>query len=281
MAIELSRTTATTHTIEHPVEPLLSSRRTLFLTRKRISCIDTFMDTEYFLLNDLAKLLNVQAYQIVYLLTTRQVEEPRRIGNRRVFTIWDAHRIGSGTTCKMAKELGRNFIGVDISNKYVELAKKRVNATAFVDVLLKPFEGTLASNLAGERQAALQTKLVALARSCRDYLAIGLQAAARADADRESLRKAVLNESVKATVIHDELRMVERRMHEGTRSAFEGLLFPRQAMVTGQIIKAMTTELPTWHGSLSMQARRSEAWMKDRLDFELTPLSQRSAPIGN
>ena len=33
---------------------------------------------------------------------------------------------GSGTTCKMAKEYGRNFIGIDISEKYVKLAKKRV-----------------------------------------------------------------------------------------------------------------------------------------------------------
>jgi tRNA U34 5-carboxymethylaminomethyl modifying GTPase MnmE/TrmE len=124
----------------------------------------------------------------------------------------------------------------------------------FQEAVLHP----VASNVAGERQVALQTKLVALARSCRGYLSVGLQAAERADADRESLRKAVLNESVKATVIHDELRMVERRMHEGTRPAFEGLLFPRQAMVTEQIIKAMTTELPTWHGSLSDQARHYE-----------------------
>jgi GTP-binding protein EngB required for normal cell division len=145
----------------------------------------------------------------------------------------------------------------------------------FQEAVLHP----VASNVAGERQVALQTKLVALARSCRGYLSVGLQAAERADADRESLRKAVLNESVNATVIHDELRMVERRMHEGTRPAFEGLLFPRQAMVTGQIIKAMTTELPTWHGILAEQARHSEAWMKDRLKIELTPLSQEAISL--
>jgi DNA-binding transcriptional MerR regulator len=63
------------------------------------------MDTEYLLLNDLAKLLNVQAYQIVYLLTTRQVSEPRRIGNRRVFTIWDAHRIAEKLHVPIAQEI--------------------------------------------------------------------------------------------------------------------------------------------------------------------------------
>ena len=145
----------------------------------------------------------------------------------------------------------------------------------FQEAVLHP----VTSNVGGERRAALQTKLVAVARSCRGYLSVGLQAAERADADRESLRKAVLNESVKATVIHDELRMVERRMHEGTRSTFEGLLFSRQAMVTERIVEAMKREFPTWHGSLAEQARRSEAWMKDRLDFELKPLSQGAIPV--
>jgi GTP-binding protein EngB required for normal cell division len=145
----------------------------------------------------------------------------------------------------------------------------------FQEVVLHP----VASNVEGERQAALQAKLIALAHSCRDYLSVGLRAAEQADADRESLRKAVLNESVKATVIYDELRMVERQMHEGTRPAFEGLLLPRQAMVTEQIIKAITKELPTWHGGLAEQARLSEAWMKHRLKLELTPISQEAISL--
>lgn len=33
---------------------------------------------------------------------------------------------GSGTTCKMAKALGRNYIGIDMSQEYCELAEKRV-----------------------------------------------------------------------------------------------------------------------------------------------------------
>lgn len=34
---------------------------------------------------------------------------------------------GSGTTCKMAKLNNRNFIGIDISNKYCDMARKRIN----------------------------------------------------------------------------------------------------------------------------------------------------------
>ena len=145
----------------------------------------------------------------------------------------------------------------------------------FHEVVLHP----VASNVAGERQAALRKKMLALAHSCRDYLLVGLQAAERADADRDSLRKAVLNESVKASVIHDELRMVEQKLHEGTRSAFHSLLFPQQAMVTQQIVEAIKKEFPTWHSSLAEQARRSESWMKERLTFELTPLSHEAFPL--
>ena len=36
---------------------------------------------------------------------------------------------GSGTTCKMAKKNGRKYIGIDVSIKYCEVARRRVNAT--------------------------------------------------------------------------------------------------------------------------------------------------------
>ena len=33
---------------------------------------------------------------------------------------------GSGTTCKMTKQLGRNFIGIDSSEEYCKIANKRL-----------------------------------------------------------------------------------------------------------------------------------------------------------
>jgi site-specific DNA-methyltransferase (adenine-specific) len=36
---------------------------------------------------------------------------------------------GSGTTCVVAKKLGRNYIGIDISKKYCEIAEKRLEKT--------------------------------------------------------------------------------------------------------------------------------------------------------
>jgi len=38
---------------------------------------------------------------------------------------------GSGTTCKMALKLGRRFIGIDISEEYCEIARKRIDSEVF------------------------------------------------------------------------------------------------------------------------------------------------------
>ena len=37
--------------------------------------------------------------------------------------------VGSGTTCKMAKKNGRNYLGCDISIDYIEIAKQRLKTT--------------------------------------------------------------------------------------------------------------------------------------------------------
>ena len=37
--------------------------------------------------------------------------------------------MGSGTTGVACKELGRNFIGIEISEKYFKIAERRINNT--------------------------------------------------------------------------------------------------------------------------------------------------------
>lgn len=49
---------------------------------------------------------------------------------------------GAGTTLKAAKQLGRNYIGIDISPEYVKLAERRVNyGTILTDVTSDTEEG--------------------------------------------------------------------------------------------------------------------------------------------
>jgi GTP-binding protein EngB required for normal cell division len=137
----------------------------------------------------------------------------------------------------------------------------------------------VARDVAGERRAALGWKLAALARACRGYLTVGLQAAERADADRDRLRAAVLDESVNAAVIADELRLAEQRVCDGTRPAFEKVFFAERAGVVRQVTAALAAELRTWRGNLAQQAQRYELWMAGQLTAELAPLSRGAAPL--
>ena len=78
----------------------------IVMMRNRIGRIDTVMNnTEFFLLGDVARILRCQPYQIVYLLSTRQLPEPMRIGNKRVFTIADMQRIADKLQLQLAQEL--------------------------------------------------------------------------------------------------------------------------------------------------------------------------------
>ncbi|MDI9486525.1 MAG: site-specific DNA-methyltransferase, partial [Bacillota bacterium] len=45
--------------------------------------------------------------------------------------------MGSGTTGKMAKLLNRNFIGIEISEEYFEIAKKRIESVTAVQTALE------------------------------------------------------------------------------------------------------------------------------------------------
>src|SRR5262245_12555105 len=62
-------------------------------------------NTDFFQLGDVARILRCQPHRIVYLLTTRQVPEPLRIGNKRVFTTSDIQRIAEKLQVQRAQDL--------------------------------------------------------------------------------------------------------------------------------------------------------------------------------
>jgi len=45
--------------------------------------------------------------------------------------------VGSGTTCKMAKQNGRRFIGIDISKEYVDICNKRLKQKTMFEIAEK------------------------------------------------------------------------------------------------------------------------------------------------
>src|SRR5262249_2667731 len=90
----------------------------------------------------------------------------------------------------------------------------------FRETVLQPVAG----NAADARRSALILKLSAVCRASHGYLAVGLQSAERAQADRDQLRAAVLDEQVQAAVIRDELRLAREGIAAGVRPAFLDLL---------------------------------------------------------
>jgi GTP-binding protein EngB required for normal cell division len=146
---------------------------------------------------------------------------------------------------------------------------RRLRETIFLPVI---------QNMREERRAAGDMKLAALVRACRGYLAVGCQAAERAEADRQRLRAAVLDESVSAAVIRDELRLAAQRVCEEARPEFEKLFLDQRTIVEQRVTAALREALPAWHGNLAEQAQRYETWMAERLTAELTPLSREAAP---
>lgn len=64
------------------------------LQKNKAICINTSMKNEQlFLLREAAEMLNCQPYQITYLLNTKKVPEPKRIGGRRCFCVGDLLRL--------------------------------------------------------------------------------------------------------------------------------------------------------------------------------------------
>ena len=64
------------------------------------------MDMDFFSLGDVARILRCRPYQVVYLISTGQIPEPRlRIGGKRIFTMPDLHRIAEKLQVDLAQEL--------------------------------------------------------------------------------------------------------------------------------------------------------------------------------
>jgi site-specific DNA-methyltransferase (adenine-specific) len=78
-------------------------------------------------------------------LTNHPTEKPEKllrriisIGSKEGDTILDPF-MGSGTTGVVAKQLGRNFIGIEIDQSYFEIASRRIeNSTRELNLLALP-----------------------------------------------------------------------------------------------------------------------------------------------
>ncbi len=137
----------------------------------------------------------------------------------------------------------------------------------------------VARQIDAERDRVLDHKLAALKLACREYLSVALAAAERTQAQREALKTAVLNESVREALIRDELALTSHRLIGATRPAFEAQLQPRQSELTKRLLLHARGELPRWRGNLAVQRRRFEGWLYEELMRDLADVSRSVAPL--
>jgi DNA modification methylase len=86
---------------------------------------------------------NVQEYNLKKLTkhpTEKNMEIIKRfikIGSNEGDVVFDCF-MGSGTTAVASKQLGRNFVGCEINEEYIEMANKRLDSTAHQITLASP-----------------------------------------------------------------------------------------------------------------------------------------------
>jgi GTP-binding protein EngB required for normal cell division len=209
----------------------------------------------------------------------RLVEEARQTAPRVVVILTKVDLLTEEERSQVADFLDRALqqsLGAGVP---VLPVSTRATPERFVEQLLETVLRPVARDVAGERRAALRLKLAALAQACRGYLLVGLQAVERTEAERDRLRAAVLDESVNAAVIRDELRLAALRVCSGARAAFEQLFLAQRPAVEQRLSQALAADIPTWQGNLARQTQHYQTWMTRRLTDELSPLSRSALPL--
>jgi GTP-binding protein EngB required for normal cell division len=136
----------------------------------------------------------------------------------------------------------------------------------------------IAQNAGAERAAALKHKLTHLTRAAREYLQVALKAAEKVGQERETLLAAVLDESVKESVIAKELAVAAESVIGTARPAFEKALTKHSGAVEARVVASLG-EMKTWRGHLGKQAERFQEFLRERMIAEMTPLEADAAPI--
>jgi GTP-binding protein EngB required for normal cell division len=204
----------------------------------------------------------------------RLLNEARQHAGRVVVVLskWDL--LADADRAEVLSFLDRALRATDGEAPLILQFSTRSDRDRWVNVLENSVLRPLANDLEAERRRTLAHKVTHLAQNCRGYLEVGLHAAERSDADRDQLRRAVLDESVNAAVIRDELLLAEQRVAGTVRSKLEKVLFASENDVSRRLRAALAAELPTWTGHLAEQAGRFENWIAEHLQSELQSLSQ-------
>jgi ribosome biogenesis GTPase A len=133
----------------------------------------------------------------------------------------------------------------------------------------------LAANRDFEFRKILQYKTHSLLKSCLAYLEIALKTALQADADRDALRRQILDEKLNYNHIHEELFVMTRENQRQTRVLMMNYLENLEKPLREKTRENLSKEMATWKGNLWKLTRRYEEWLADTMTEEMKGISRK------
>jgi GTP-binding protein EngB required for normal cell division len=164
------------------------------------------------------------------------------------------------------RELNREFPVFLYSTKTdTETFRRRLE----VDLFFK-----LAVNRDFEFRKILQHKTHSATRGCLGYLEIALKTSLRADEDRESLRRQILDEKVGFDSMREELFFIARENQKQTRVFIMNILQGFMKPLWREITERLQQDMKSWNGNLWQLTRRYEQWVADTMTEEMRRISR-------
>ena len=108
---------------------------------------------------------------------------------------------------------------------------------------------------------------------------MALQAAERAETDRQRLAAATQDESLKDAVIRDEMRLAAQRIISLCRPTIDKTVMGHQGSIDIGLSQSLRREAAGWRGNLAQQTAAYRAWMLEHLSLALEPVSREMVPI--
>lgn len=134
---------------------------------------------------------------------------------------------------------------------------------------------SLSMNRDSEFTGILQHKVRSLARQCISYLEIAFRTSSSADADREALKKTILDEKVNYELIQSELSLISRENKIHTRELISAYLNETQrAKLIQKLVNKLSEEMQQWKGNLWKLTRQYEDWLMENMTREMDHISR-------
>ena len=140
---------------------------------------------------------------------------------------------------------------------------------AFAENLLSQ----VAADIASERRAISQRKMITLLNDCEQYIGLTLRSAEMLDTERFTLQRQLLAEQESLADTRLEIGLIARHAAAGTRSTIERALSPAEKQIREKLLQAFEEHSKHLPDSLSELLDAFNEWLQAALSTELQSMS--------